>query len=190
MDTDPQNLLRERILQLEAENARLRDRIDFLEGVPTLRAGMRGESLVAQLVNGRLTTHTAPHDVVVTNGIKLEVKYSRLSTPNLRFPNSKRWNWGHPLGVRGGKDFDRILLIGESDPRYLQAYKDVGSPYVIFDVPYSDAVAINRKDHMIQITTDPSRAGSGTRRLLFGEFQTTLAELKDRYRVITTPRSA
>lgn len=177
-----EQILKSRIRTLELENERLRERIDFLEGVPSLRAGILGESLIAQLVNGKITAHAAPHDVIVTNGTKLEVKYSRLNIP-MQTSTSRRWSWAHPLGLRGGKDFDRLLLIGEADPRYRQSYKESGSPYVIFDVPYEAAVNMNRKDQMIQITTDPNRKDprSDVRNQLFQCFQTTLTELKRRY---------
>ena len=150
---------------------------------------MHGELLVAELLQGRITTHTAPHDVVVGKGLKLEVKYARLNTPNLRFPNSQRWSWAHPLGQKGGKDFDRLLLIAEADPRYREDYRDPNSPYVLFDVPYDDVVSLNSEHDLIQMTTDPNRRGSGRRVRLFEEFQTTLAELKKRYGITANTRN-
>lgn len=173
--------LLQRIAELEVENSALIARIDVLEGIPSLRSGIRGESLVATLVHGRMTIHTAPHDVVVANGIKLEVKFSRLNTPN-QISKSQRWSWNHPMGQKLGKDFDRLLLIGEADPRYKLSYKDPDSPYVIFDVPRDRVAAMNQNDNHISITTNPNRSGRGTSRiLLFRHFQTTLKELEQRY---------
>lgn len=182
MNSDANKALRRRIVELESMIATLQERIDILEGVPSLRAGMRGESLVAELVNGRMTIHTAPHDIVVTNGIKLEVKFSRLNIPN-RASDSRRWSWNHPLGIKQSKDFDRLLLIGEVDPRYRDDYKDPDSPYVIFDIPRDLVVRMNQGDNHLSITTNPSRGGdtASTRRLLFESFQTTLSELELRY---------
>ena len=189
MKTDSQELLQERILELEAENVVLRERIDFLEGVPFLRAGMHGETLISQLVNGKMTIHSAPHDIVVPDGRKLEVKFSRLNIP-MKIFSSKRWSWNHPLGMTRAKDFDRLLLIGEADPRFCSLYRDPSSPYVIFDVPYSRVAAINQKYNHISITTSPTRAGTGKRTLLFREFQTTIKELERRYGIDRTSRAA
>jgi len=174
-----------RIRELEAENLRLRERIDFLEGVPSLRAGMHGELLIAELLQGRITTHTAPHDVVLSEGLTIEVKFARLNTPNLRFPNSQRWSWAHPLGQKGGKIYHRLLLIAEADPRYRDLYRDPMCPYVLFDVPFSEVKYLNSPQDLIQMTTDPNRTGSGRRMRLFNEFQTTLAELKNAYGIKT-----
>jgi len=173
-----QQSLLQRIAVLELENSRLKERVDFLEGIPTLRAGIKGERLIAQMLDGRLTVHTAPSDVILTSGIRIEVKYSRLTTPNRKFTNSKRWNWAHPLGTYGGKAYDRLLLIGEADPRFRAYYKDPASPYVFLDLAFAVVQEINRKDHMIQITTDPKRKGGGTRYLLFGKHETTVDILK------------
>ena len=179
MDTSKQALIA-RVRELETENLALRERIDFLEGIPTLRAGIRGEMLISEIVRGRLTTHTAPHDVIVPDGRKLEVKFSRLNRPNPK-SHSRRWSWNHPLGSTLAKDFDQILLIGVADPRYRDDYKDPHSPYVIFDVPRDRAAAMNQQGNHISITTDPNFGGYGTRRMLFSYFQTTVADLKDQY---------
>jgi hypothetical protein len=191
MNRETDKALTRRIAELESIVAILQERIDMLEGVPSLRAGMRGESLVAELVNGRMTIHTAPHDVVVTNGIKLEVKFSRLNIPN-RASDSRRWSWNHPLGLKQGKDFDRLLLVGEADPRYRDDYKDPDSPYVIFDVPRDRVVKMNQGDNHLSITTNPNRGGyvATTRRLLFECFQTTLSELESRYGIARAGRGS
>jgi hypothetical protein len=172
--------LKQRIAELETENTILHEQVDFLTGIPDIQAGIRGETLIADMVHGAMTIHSAAHDVVSRNGVKIEVKFSRLNTPN-KGSSSRRWSWNYPLGLKQKKDYDRLILIGIADPRFRQSYKDPSSPYVIFDIPMQDVAAMTQAENHISITTDPTRRGEGTRPLLFREFQATTSELNQRY---------
>jgi len=165
---------------LREENALLRQRISFLEGIPDLVQGIRGESLIAHLVNGKMTTHIAPHDVDTPSGTKLEVKFSRLTIP-VPGCNTKRWNWCYPLGSRLTKTYDRLILIGEADQRYTQFYLDPNSPYVMFDIPMEDVRALLKKENMLAITTNPRIGRKGIRTELFSLYQVSAGMLKQRY---------
>jgi hypothetical protein len=168
------------VVRLRQENETLRRRVAFLEGLPVLAQGIRGESLIAQLVNGKMTVHIAPHDVDTPSGTKLEVKFSRLTTP-VPGCNTKRWNWCYPLGTRLTKTYDRLILVGEADERYAQHYMDPKSPYVMFDIPMDGVRALLKKENMIAITTNPSISRRSRRNALFDNYQVTADMLKKRY---------
>lgn len=91
MPSNSIELLKYRIAELETENAVLREQVDFLTGLPDIQAGIMGETLISELVRGTMTIHSAAHDVVSLNGIKIEVKFSRLNIPNKK-SQSRRWS--------------------------------------------------------------------------------------------------
>jgi hypothetical protein len=183
--------LQRRIRELENENSRLREKIDFLEGIPTLRKGLHGESIISLYVGGRLTAHTARHDVEFEHsGLKLEVKNARLNLPNKK-SDCQRWAWRYPLGLDGRKVFDRLILMGEADPRYRNCYRDPSCPYVLFDLPYDQVPRVMTEGEMINATTNPnSKKAKGTTRLLFRSYETCLRELKEKYGISDCPEQA
>lgn len=151
-------LLKVRIAQLEEELA-------FLRTHPVILQGLKGESLVAKLTGGELTSFAAEHDVVVAGDIKIEVKQSKLNTP-VRGSSTRRWNWSRPLGWKDkGKSYDFLLLVGDKDKRYPHQYKD-SSPYVFFLVPKEHVPRICNSGSAIganvQLTTNLARATSPT----------------------------
>jgi len=178
-DTERRSLL-QRVASLEEENALLKRRIGFLEGMPVLVQGIKGETIISQLIGGTMTPHIAPHDVDGPGGTQIEVKFSRLTTP-VPGCRTRRWNWCYPLGARHTKSYDRLILVGEADPRFAEHYMEPESPYVLFDVPLADVPALLLKENMIQITTDPTNRRAGRRRVLFEKYQVTAAILADRY---------
>jgi hypothetical protein len=142
----------QKIIELESEIITLRERIHSLEE----GAGIAAEQWVAGLVGGTLTTGSAFHDITSPTGRRFEVKFSRLNIP-MKNSNSRRWSWGHPLGYAGAKRFDRLILVAEADPRFRDLYREPLAPYVLFDIPFDSVVSVMRKDHLIQITTNPRR---------------------------------
>lgn len=130
LDIEEENsLLKKRISVLESE-------IAFLRTHPSIMQGIKGETLIAKLTGGSISTYAESHDVKIGDSIKIEVKFSKLNTPN-RVASTKRWNWSKPLGwMDKGKDFSFLLLIGEKDERFLDQYLD-DAPYVFFLIPYS-----------------------------------------------------
>ncbi len=124
-----------RISLLERENALLRKERDFFRSTPTLAQGLKGETLVATLTGGVLTGYKDPHDVTVTTGARLEVKYSHMNSPN---PSAtRRWNWHSVLGMSNNKKYEYLVLVGEKDPRYYDQYPAELS-CVFFLVPRSE----------------------------------------------------
>lgn len=127
--------LSERIRLLERENALLRKERDFFRRTPTLAQGLKGETLVATLTGGVLTGYKDPHDVTVTTGARIEVKYSHMNAPN---PSAtRRWNWHSVLGMSHNKKYDYLVLVGEKDPRFDDQYP-AQLDCVFFLVPRSD----------------------------------------------------
>ncbi len=127
--------LRERIRLLERENALLREERDFFRRTPTLAQGLKGETLIVKLTGGVPTGYKDPHDVTVTSGARLEVKYSHVNAPNRS--KTRRWNWHSVLGSANNKRYDYLVLIGEKDPRYDDQYPaDLAS--VFFLLPRSE----------------------------------------------------
>ena len=127
--------LMDKVRALERENEILKKELAFLRTFPALAQGIKGETLVAQLTGGVLTGYAESHDVSVTNGDRLEVKYSHLNDPNRS--KTRRWNWNSPLGRRDEKDYSFLILVGEKDPRFEDQYPP-DLAFVFFLVPRAD----------------------------------------------------
>ena len=165
---------RSQIAWLQKEIDILRDHIDHFSPA----GGFSAEAFVASIVGGQVTSHTEQADVKLPSGLCLEVKYSRLNRPNPVSP-TLRWSWAHVFGNSGNKKYESLILVGKQDSRFVDAYKDPLSPYVIFDVPYS-AVSSLARNGLIAATTKPTW-NSTTRGLLFSKFEVSRRELADRY---------
>lgn len=183
-----QTYTKEEIDELLEENKRLKREVGFLRAHPTLAKGIRGETIFATLLRATRATRGAPHDLVTLGGeLRLEVKYSSLlRTYSTR--EGRRWVWTKLFGEMGNKNFDRLLLIGDLDPHFRESYIDPGSPYVIFDVSYQDALELadgaqpGRKSRL-HLTTNPRTVTSWRSRALFESFQVPTSELLARYEI-------
>lgn len=167
--------LRERVRELEAQ-------IDLLSQYPTLSAGIRGEKLAARITGGVTTSHTAPFDIDAS-GELIEVKYAKLTQPVAGRP-TMRWLWNKIYGEKGGKSYTSLLLIGEADQRFRHRYLDPDAPYVLFLIPFSEALALCTKGNPLMITLssnpDASRGASAD---LWHRWQTTIRAVEQRYAV-------
>jgi hypothetical protein len=176
--------LKEEILRLENEVANLTERINILGKCPNLVKGLQGETLVVSLLNGVQTGSTASFDVDLQGrDITIEVKNSRLNKVLVGRTNTKRWNWSRPFGEQGGKKYDQLILLGDADPDYKHLYLDPNSPYVCFDIPFSEITPLTIKSNSyrsIQLTTNPNKARSAAS-ALFTKHQITLEDLAKRY---------
>lgn len=175
-----------RIDQLEAENRVLVKKNAFLCCNPTIAKGLKGETLVANLLSARRAKNGAGHDVECRSGkVLIEVKYSSLL--NLMFGRAtKRWVWSKLFGEGGQKKFHRLLLVGDADERFSKFYFDPSSPYVFFDLPYDAAVDLvgsvkSGRGSRLQLTTNPTTVFSRKAETLFREFQTSAAIVRDKY---------
>jgi len=173
--------LRLRLQELQAENERLRAELSFLKLHPTISQGLRGETLVLQLVEGVSTSYAASYDIRTSTGLKIEVKYSKLNQP-MKVAPTMRWNWSKPLGwLDKGKDYHFLLLIGEKDHRYSEQYLDC-TPYVYFLVPIDEVPSV--MDHgrtiggSIQITTNLAKLQSKAKRPRLLDFLKSYDDLK------------
>ncbi|WP_139191628.1 hypothetical protein [Variovorax sp. CF079] len=120
--------LKLRVLQLEKE-------VEFLRYHPTLAQGLKGERFICQITEGIATSLNARFDVKSKGGLKLEVKFSKLHSPEKSALDTKRWSWSKPMGwLDKGKDYDFLLLVGDKDYRFEDQYVD-DSPYVVFLIP-------------------------------------------------------
>jgi hypothetical protein len=175
-----------RLEKVEVENQRLRAEIDFLRGNPAIAKGLKGECLIATLLSARFSKKGAGHDLESEGQeFRMEVKYSSLLhvVPGR---HTKRWVWSKLFGEEGKKNYQRLLLCGDTDPRFAKDYKDPFSPYVFLDLPYDKAVDFGaRKRHgrysRIDLTTNPRSIKSPRSRMLFEDFQLTATELQNRY---------
>lgn len=175
-----------RLTALEEENARLRREVEFLRGHPTIARGLKGESLIAGLASARFARKGSGHDLEQSgSGLLFEVKYSSL----LRVAGDRpvrRWAWTKFFGERSTKQYDRLLLVGEADSRYMEHYADPSSPYVLFDLPYAAAVELAGvakpgRAGGIHLASNPVTARSPRASEMFCEFQVTTAEIRRRY---------
>lgn len=174
------------IRMLEKENARLRSEVEFLRANPRIAKGLKGESLIAKLVSARHSKRGAGHDLESTEGeLLFEVKYSSLLCTISGRP-IRRWAWTKIFGELGRKRYNRLLLIGDTDPRFAASYIDPTSPYVLFDLPYEAAVDIAGgvkpgRSGAIHLTTNPLTVKSSSSLALFREYQVSVSELRGRY---------
>ncbi|WP_374585019.1 hypothetical protein [Pseudoduganella sp.] len=179
-----------RIQALEEENRRLRREVEFLRGHPTIARGLRGESLVATLASARFSRSGSGHDLELRGAeLLIEVKYSSL----LRVVDDRalrRWAWTKLFGELGNKRYDRLLLVGDADPRFAGHYADPTSPYVFFDLPYDAVVAMaggikRGRAGVIHLTSNPTSVRSARARALFCRFQVSADEVTYRYGLVT-----
>jgi hypothetical protein len=172
--------------RLVIENEQLRREIEFLRGHPSIARGIKGETLIAQLLSAKRSMPGSGHDIATNGkGLLLEVKYSGLLSIMTDRP-IKRWVWTKLFGELGQKKFDRLLLIGDIDYRFRDYYADPNSPYVMFDLPYDEAVDIARgilpgRRSRVELTTNPITVKSWRAKVLFEHHQVTPYELQQRY---------
>ncbi|PKO87453.1 MAG: hypothetical protein CVU18_10640 [Betaproteobacteria bacterium HGW-Betaproteobacteria-12] len=174
-------VLKQRLVDLELENARLKEELEFLKTHPSIAQGIKGETLIATLVDGRLTAYSQSYDIATADGLRIEVKYSKLNQPMKSSP-TRRWNWSKPLGwLDKGKDYHFLLLVGEKDPRYLLNYPDQ-TPYVYFLVPIQDVLSVMDKGKsvggMVQITTNLYKLDKKRNRPKLLDFQVDYERIK------------
>ena len=167
--------------KLAAKVAELEARLLYMTTYKTLAAGLSGENHVVELIGGARTSHTASVDIICRNGTKVEVKLGKLSRPAPRTsPDTLRWQWGKIFGEKNAKDFDYIVLVGESDLRFRELYKDRSSPYVLFLLNRAQAEEVatshTRGAKGILLGANPQPKGVKAARF-FAEFQVTAAEL-------------
>ena len=157
----------------------LEERLQALESRPRLVGAFAGERLISRLVRGVPTLFNAAHDVTLADGTRLEIKFSRLG---LADPNAvtKRWTWHNPYGISERKEYERLILVGETDPRTRHLFSS-DEPYIYFDVPFERVPDIRRPAGLIQISTDPKKARTEWARILYGEFLITGKQLTRRY---------
>lgn len=155
---DPQRLrqLEDENRELTETNARLHAELELLKTHPVFLAGILGETLVCDLVGGKLTSFAESYDVKAGR-CKIEVKYSNLGTP-VRGSVTRRWSWSKPLGwLDKGKTYDYLVLIGAKDYRFPDQYLDT-TAYVCFFIPQKDVERLMFKGAsiggIIQITTN------------------------------------
>jgi hypothetical protein len=177
--------LQREVERLQNENTDLRNRLAFFQQHPTLAMGLRGESIVTKLLRGTTVAGNAPYDVVAKGGCRIEVKCSGLNTP-VRGRDTRRWVWTKLFGESGRKKYDRLLLVGLPDQRFSSRYKDVGAPFVLFDIPNVRirelAVPVQGGRYTaIFLTTNPLATRSVRSSKLFGKYQVTVSELRTRY---------
>lgn len=177
--------------RLRKENALLSAELEFLRANPVIAKGLKGETLVAKILSAHMAHRGAGHDIVASNGeLCIEVKYSSLLNAIGGRP-IKRWVWTKLFGELGKKNYDRLFLIGDADPRFVDRYADPHSPYVIFDIPYPDVVAMTDGVHsgrsgQIQLTTNPDSVKSTRSQALFRHYQVPIAGLQYRYPTLGT----
>ena len=169
--------------QLRAENAALHSKVTFFDEVTWLSSGLRGESVIAELLGGEVTRHNARHDLTLrgANNITMEIKFSNLSRVGKNRP-TMTWAWAHLLGAGSGKRYDRLILLGEADSRYQTLYADPASPYVLFDIPFADVPSLVDNFDLIHLTTNPQTVRTPTAERLYNQYQVTLQQLNAQYR--------
>jgi hypothetical protein len=167
---EPQRLkqLEDENRELTQANAHLREELEFLKMHPVLVAGLKGETLVCNLVKGKLTSFAESYDVTAGK-CRIEVKYSNLGIPVQGHP-TRRWSWSKPLGYKDkGGNYDYLVLIGDKDNRFPDQYLDT-TPYVCFLIARKDVGELMYKGEsiggVIQLTTHFETVGNQQSKML------------------------
>jgi hypothetical protein len=175
--------LEKELAKCKAESALLSQKVAFLTSHPTIAAGIKGVTLIAELLRQPPTTGNAPYDI--GGKVRIEVKYACLC-PNVPGSKTLRWEWGKVFGNGGKKEYDRLILVGEKDPRFLPLYKGLGAPYAIFDVPYEGVQRMvtdgGEARERIMLLSNPQKVRPTTRaRPLYAEYEVTVELLESTY---------
>lgn len=166
--------------QLKHEIEQLKKHLNHSENI----AGISAEKFVSTCVKGERSIEPhAQFDIRSLSKHRLEVKFSKLGFP-YKGSATKRWSWGHPLGSTKQKKYDRLILIGEVDPRYIGNYADPQPKFVIFDIPFSSVKLVMRQN-IIQISTNPKARLQSTAEIMFSRYEVSVKELKKRYGIKT-----
>lgn len=179
--------------KLLAENAELKRKIEeleqqlrFLTKHPSFIRGFSGETLVAQAVSGCRSGTTTSYDVR-TSEVFIEVKMSALHWNNRVGSSTRKWAWPRVFGNSNGKQYDFLILMGDTDRRWQQRYKDTSSPYVFFCVPYNEVLPLtvdtdSARFKAINLTSNPWSISSNKAKMLYEKYQTTIDDLEKRFR--------
>lgn len=178
-------LLSEIIKLKEFEIKRLKERIDFLTDHPTIAKGIKGETIIARLTDLSKSKSNSSFDLFSEN-LKFEVKYSRLSTESTT-KTTKRWTWSKIFGTSGKKEFDILLLVGDSDQRFSKYYKDPLSPFIFFELTNLEATKYAKSGgsvkSMIKLSSNPLRSKHTE---FFNSFQIRSDELSKKYSIFSS----
>ncbi|MFA6111815.1 MAG: hypothetical protein WDA75_23890 [Candidatus Latescibacterota bacterium] len=167
--------LQERVAELEQENEALRNRIALDEQEPREQAGFLAERLLATLI-----ANVAGEECMDWQQ-RLQAKYSALSISVHGRP-TKRWVWNY-IGVFGpGQRRKTHVLIGDTDERFRDFYRDPISKYVLFALPTLTAIRLAAGNtRSFTLTTNPCTVRTETGRAMFNKYQITLSELIAKY---------
>jgi hypothetical protein len=165
------------------EKVRLHEKVVFFTTHTWMTAGMKGETIIAQVIKRAATTGNASYDF--GGDCRLEVKYSRLSH------NGKgvwRWQWGTIFGRGGNKVYDRLILVGDAaDSKHWLGYLDPACPFVLFDIAYDEVLQLVTAGggavDLIRLSSNASKA-TGKSSILYSQYQVTQETLESRYRVL------
>lgn len=184
MSANELEVLRQENAALRLRLAALEAQLAFLGNHRTLAAGLTGEVLISQHVDGTTTAYAAGHDVRSANGQTIEVKKSRLTEPAKGYA-SRRWQWQKVFGQSGGKQYDYLLLVGDVDERFRQHYRNDGAPFVFFAIPFSDVGPLTTSgvsgSRAIMLSSNPTGLRSEASRRMFDSYQVSPSDLTQRF---------
>ena len=174
-------MLQEQLADSERKLVELQRVIDEFSDTKE-KIGLIGETIFRQITGTKETARNHNHDFVCDNGERVEVKFSELCKAD---PPTFRWSWAKLFGSSRNKVYERLILIGNKDPRYSTKYSDQSSNFVFFDVPYDKVMPLTVSggytDVMIKLNTNPDKAKSLRAGPLFSDFQVDAQTLKQRY---------
>ncbi len=175
--------------ELAEENERLEKKIKWLEEEnKSLRKGNwringnKGEEIIAKMLGGIITPSNWRYDVKLPNDLELEVKYASLSYPNIEKAQTQVWKWTELKGVDGKKEYDSLILVGESHEKYKNLYDNPDAEHIFFDIPFEDVYKLIGKSRTVALTTNPETVRSIVNIRLFKEYQKTEKQLREKYK--------
>ena len=144
--------------------------------------GSEIEDFIATIVGGKRTINGFAYDVDSANGSRLEVKYARFSSWKGKYENTRNWTWDSPLGEKGEKFYDRLILVGEPYDEWRSRYKDPSARFVLFDIPFGEVSALMTSE-AITLNANPSQGRQSILKVqaMWKIYQVTELELKSCY---------
>ena len=154
--------LKVQIAALEAENATLKTLLGHATSDDALNVGRMAELLVKTLVGGTFTRYASHADIKTPEGDRIQVKYSKVRTPNKDHPKSHTWNWSNIKAKEDeGRGYHFLVLLGKKDADFPSQYMDTDAPpygqYVCFVIPLKEVGELmsgGKNSGMVNTNTD------------------------------------
>jgi hypothetical protein len=160
--------LKAEIADLKAKNATLKTLLGVATADDALNVGRMAELIVNSLVGGTLTRYASHSDIKTPEGDKIQVKYSKVRTPNKDYPKTHTWNWSNiKAKEEDGRGYHFLVLLGKKDANFPCQSMDTDTTpygkYVCFFIPLEEVAELmpeGKDSGMVNTNTDREKVTS------------------------------